>query len=350
MTRPLAEKRADVWRLVEAARAVAKDRAGLVPDLVASTGLSREGVDLAFERHLELDPAEDEVDSLLAAAGDALHVTVILSANVFVAALRALALALAASSRVVVRPSRREPHFARALVEKMRALAPAIELTLVEDVDVVPGGEIHVYGRDATITAVRARAGDRAQVRGHGAGMGIALVGAGAAIEGAAEALAGDVIAFDQRGCLSPRAVIVEGEERAARFAEALHESLGRAEGRVPRGELLPEERAEASRYVATMAFAGRVLDGASHAIGLGPIGSPLAIPPPGRHMHVAPVRSIEETRELLAGVAPFVVAFGTSDIAEGIRLAPMHSRVSALGEMQCPPFDGPVDRRDPSS
>ncbi len=123
--------RADVARVVEAARKVAGDRGRLVEELVASTGLTRQGVELAFARHLELEPTDAEIDALAASAGAAKHVVVILSANVFVAALRAIAIARAASPSVVVRPSRREPHFARALVEA--AADPG--LTLANDVD-----------------------------------------------------------------------------------------------------------------------------------------------------------------------------------------------------------------------
>ncbi len=160
---------------------------------------------------------------------------------------------------------------------------------------------MHVYGRDETIAAVRARVGERVRVRGHGAGMGVAFVGAGAAIERAAEAVAGDVIAFDQRGCLSPRAVLVEEEEgksRAKGFAEALDAALVAAALRVPRGVLAEEERADVTRYVSTMSFAGHVAERGSHAVGLAPLGAPLLVPPAGRHLHVATVRSLEEARE----------------------------------------------------
>jgi hypothetical protein len=116
MSRAPAERRRDVMRLVEAARAVARDHAALASDLARTTGLSPEGIELAFARHLELDPEAADVDALVAGAGNASHIVVILSSNVFVAALRAVAIARAASPVVVVRPSRREPHFARALV------------------------------------------------------------------------------------------------------------------------------------------------------------------------------------------------------------------------------------------
>jgi acyl-CoA reductase-like NAD-dependent aldehyde dehydrogenase len=339
-----AEKRAAVWRVVEAARTVAANRGALVPALVTTTGLSAQGVELAFARHLETDPREEDVAALVASAGAAKHVVVILSANVFVAALRAIAIACAASPSVVVRPSRREPHFARALVE-----AAAMDgLTLAEEVDLgrLFGGEVHVYGRDATIAEVRARVDERMRVRGHGAGMGVAVVSAAADLDGSAAALARDVVAFDQRGCLSPRVALVEGAERAARFGEALDAALRAAEERVPRGELHEDERAEARRYASTMAFAGRVLASEKHAVGIAAPGSPLVVPPPGRHVHVAPVATLEEVAAAMRELAPVLVAVGADDVERTRRLAPSHARVSALGEMQRPPLDGPVDRR----
>lgn len=353
MSRSARDKRADVLRLVEAARAVARGRASLEADLVRTTGLSPEGVNLAFDRHLELDPSDEDLDALVAGAGAAKHVVVVLSANVFVAALRAIAIARAASPSVAVRPSRREPHFARALV----AAAGDPGLTWIEAhegddarddavLERLFGGEVHVYGRDATIAAVRARVGARIRVRGHGAGMGVAVVGEGADLADAARALARDVVAFDQRGCLSPRVALVEGEDRARAFAEALDGALAEANARVPRGTLSEDERVALARYAATMAFAGDIVRGAAHAVGLAPAGAPLVVPPPGRHVHVAPVASMNEVEARLADLASVIVAVGADDPARARPHVPRHARLSALGEMQRPPLDGPVDRR----
>ena len=343
MSRTTAERCGDVRRLVEAAGCVA-GRDALVAKLVGSTGLSREGVELGLDRHLELAPSDEEISALVAWAGDAKHIAVILSANVFVAALRAIAIARAASPSVVVRPSKREPHFARALVEAVGEAG----LKVAEEVDFARffGGEVHVYGRDATIAAVRAKVGERIRVRGHGAGMGVALVGPGANLEEAARALADDMVAFDQRGCLSPRVALVEGEGRAKAFAGALHEALGALETKVPRGKLHEEERAEASRYEATLAFAGEVFRGPTHLVGVASPGVPLTVPPPGRHLHVATVRSLDDAGALLGEIAPVVVALGTDDPERASRIAPAHARISPLGRMQRPPLDGPVDRR----
>ena len=317
-------REARVRAVIEAARAIVREP-DLVPALVASTGLSREGVELALARHLELAPTDAELVQLLARTRETPAVTVILSANVFVGALRAIALACAASSRVRVRPSRRDPLFATRLC----AALPDVDLAPALVVEDVGEGELHVYGRDETIADVRTRA--RVPVRGHGAGMGIAWV---TTPEEAAR-LADDVVAFDQRGCLSPRVVFVQGDARAC--VQALHEALGSSP--VPRGALLADERAEAERWRATMTYAGEVYAGPEHAVAVGP----LVVPPPGRHVQLVPVASHEEAAALLAPLRRFVTTFGTDD---DDRLAPPCARIAHLGEMQRPPLDGPVDLR----
>jgi hypothetical protein len=306
--------------------------------------LSPQGVELGFAS-LERDATDDELRALVAAVGDATRVHVVLSANVFVAPLRAMAIALAAAARVTVRPSPRDPVLARALAG---AMADA-RLTITDERDVasVEEGQVHVYGRDATIAAVRARVRAGVRVVGHGAGMGIAVVTEAAALDAAAGVLAWDVVAFDQRGCLSPRIAFVVGDDaRAGAFAEALDAHLADRDGAVPRGALLPEESAEAARWRDVVAFAGPSWSAPSHAVALSTAGSPLQVPPPGRHVLVASVPSRDAFAAALAPLARFVVAVGTDDAATVAGSVPVHARVSALGAMQRPPLDGPVDRR----
>ncbi|HLK36717.1 MAG TPA: acyl-CoA reductase [Polyangiaceae bacterium] len=340
---------AAVRRWLEAARSVHRDRARIAEAVAASSGLTAEGVELGFSC-LEQDASDEEIVALVEAAGEAERVHVILSANVFVAPLRAIALARAASSRVTVRPSPRDPVLARALVAA--ACDPAIAIVEEQDVAAIATGEIHVYGRDATITTVRERARAGVTVRGHGAGLGLAIVTRAADVGAAAEGLAADVVPFDQRGCLSPRVALVEGDAaRAAAFAGALHERLATWAERVPRGRLDAEERREAVRWRDTMAFAGRVWAAEDHAVGLGGAGEALAVPPAGRHVLVAAVKALAEVSDAIAPIARFVVAVGTDDVRAAGSCAPAPARVSALGRMQRPPLDGPVDRRStPSS
>jgi hypothetical protein len=337
----------DVRGLLELARAVHGRRAGIASAIATGSGLSLEGVELGFAS-LERDATDSQLRALVVAAGDAERVHVVLSANVFVAPFRAIALARAAATHVTVRPSPRDPALARALLEEAAGSCDD-SLALAEDRDVasVAAGEVHVYGRAATIAAVRSRVRPGVAVRGHGPGMGLAVVSRDASLDAAADALALDVVAFDQRGCLSPRVAIVMGSPaRAEAFAEVLHASLDAFGARVPRGQLQTDERADASRWRETLAFAGHVWDAKDHAVGLAPEGSPLLIAPAGRHVTVVPMSTRAAVIEAVAPVARFIVAVGSDDLEALEGLVPSHARRSALGAMQRPPLDGPVDRR----
>ncbi len=281
----------------------------------------------------------------MAAAGDAACVHVILSANVFVAPLRALAVARAASARVTVRPSPRDPTLTCAILEAARD--GGIEIASERDPATVDAGEIHVYGRDETIAVVRARARAGVPVRGHGAGLGLAVVTRAADVPVAAEDVASDVVPFDQRGCLSPRIALVEGDDvRAERFARALDERLRAWGESVPRGALSDAEREDAARWQNTLAFAGRIGRMAHHAVGVARSGSALTVPPPGRHVHVAPVSSLSEAAARMSPIARFVVAVGTDDPERVRAFVPAHTRLGLLGLMQRPRLNGPVDLR----
>lgn len=326
--------------LVDAASRLVANRTAIVPAIAEATGLTTEGVELALTKHLETDATDDELARLESTTPKASRVSVILSANVFVGALRAIAVALAAAPIVVVRPSRRDPTFARMLVSE----ANDATLSLVDELDVasVTDGEIHVYGRDDTIAGVRARAKPNVLVRGHGSGMGVAFVTELAQ----AKALAEDVVVFDQRGCLSPRIALVQGDDRhAVAFAEALHDELEAFDARVPRGQVPGDERAAIGNYVATMTYASRVLVGKSHGIGVAPHGAPLLLPPPYRHVHVAPVRDVADAAALLAPLVKGIAIIGAQDDALAKALG-LRVRTAPIGRMQRPPLDGPVDLR----
>jgi hypothetical protein len=340
----LSERLSSVRELLGAAHRIYQARAGIVEALVASTGLSREGVELGFE-YLERDASESDLASLVAGVSEADHVHVILSANVFVAPLRALALARAAAPRVTVRPSDRDPWLARALLEGIDD--PSLTMLGGRDAAALDADCIHVYGSDATISAVRTAARPGTTILGHGAGFGVVFLARTTEPEAAAAHIAVDIVAFDQRGCLSPRMVVVEGDvTRATRVAEAIHAELGAWADRVPRGRLHPDEVADARRWMDTVSFAGRGWVGRDHLVGLGPAGEAQPLPPPGRHVHVAATASLEHASALLAPFSPFIVAVGTDDPARAGLVSPAHARISPLGWMQRPPLDGPVDRR----
>jgi hypothetical protein len=70
-------------------------------------------------------------------------------------------------------------------------------------------------------------------------------------------------------------------------------------------------------------------------------------LPPPYRHLHIAACSSIADAAKLIAPLAKGVVSVGSDDEGAAKTLAPSWARISAIGVMQRPPLDGPVDLRD---
>lgn len=315
-----------------------------------ATGLSPEGVALALDLSVERSASPTELTSLLAWAGAAPRVHVVLSAGVFVAAVRALALAVAAAADVVVRPSRRDPLFAELLVEALARDAGGARVALASELTPGAGEHVHAYGRDETLDAIARRLGPEVVVRGHGTGLGLAAVGATDALDEAADALALDVALFDQRGCLSPRAAIVEGDAaRVEAFAAALDAALARREALVPRGRLHESEREAMPAFRATAHLAGSLREGASWSVGAIADARALVLPPPGRNVAVLGAVDAARATRLVAPLAGLVTSVGGSAgsafVTALTRAAP-HARPARLGEMQRPALDGPVDRR----
>jgi hypothetical protein len=325
-----------------------------VQALAQSSGLSVAGVERGLSHHLEYDATDDELDDLCARVRPVPHVTVVLSSNVFVAGFRAVAVALAAAPSVTVRPSRREPVFIEALLDEARRRGtPRLwqRVTVqrgLEFSNVLAPGALHVYGTAETLAEAERKVPAGVEIVGHGPGMGVALV---TGQDADADALADDVVAFDQRGCLSPRIVWLEGDEAAAvRFGRRLSAALERREMTLPRGQLFPDERSAARRYEDTLAAVGTVLRGATYAIGIAGEEGSVVLPPPGRHMHLAWKRGLAPDAAL-AHWRPLVtiVGFGNAvpmDHPFVDAVATPEARRVPLGRMQRPPFDGPVDLR----
>jgi hypothetical protein len=307
-----------------------------------STGLSAENVEWALTNALETSPSPSELAALAASVAPARAAWVVLPANVFVAAHRAVALALAASPVVRVRVSRREPHFARLLDEASPGLFELVDALAPE-----PGDCVFAYGADATLASVRARLPASVALAAHGDGFGVALLDARAATAEAARDLAIDVAAFDQRGCLSPRLACVLGDAGAARrFAELVAEALAERARDVPLGRLDAEEKADIARFRDTAAYAGTLQPaGPGFVCALG--GSGVLFAPVGRNLAVVPVTSVESA--FLALDPALVTAVGIAggaDLGAAVASVVPGARLSKLGHMQRPAFDGAADRR----
>jgi hypothetical protein len=336
-----------------AARRLADPRAPRADErreaLAASSGLSRAGVDLALSRCLEISPSEAELEALCASVDEASRSHVLLSANVFVAAHRAIALALAASAEICVRPSRREPEMTRWLAEEARGLFDVVE-TLAPSA----GEQVFAYGADSTLATLARTLPAGVRLLGHGAGFGLvacyeAALASAEQRERAAAALALDIVLFDQRGCLSPRLVLFEGSRAGAlRFAETLANALSSWEARAPRGYVSREDLAESARYAATLTYTGEIVPAAFGVIGIAPANGAVLLPPAGRNLHVIPISDAAASAKALS---PHVTTFAVlgSDAQEAALAGSLPSaRPAKLGLMQCPAFDGPVDRRAP--
>jgi len=321
--------------------------------LVDLAVLSGRGVELALGEHLETTATDAELDALVTSVEDAPRVHVLLSANVCTAALRALALALAAAPDVYIRPSRRDPVLAELLIQVLRDdrafCAEGATAQLVDSLNARAGDAVHLYGSDETLEAVRDSLPRGVSVSAHGTGYGVAVLGAEADVGDSAAALARDVIVFDQAGCLSPRVVLVEGDvDRVETVASELHRAMTQLGAAIPRGMLGGETEADIARYVHTIQTVGVAMVGSEHVIGVDFTPRALLLPPAARVVHVVRTQPSEASK-LLSDQARFITVVGASDEASLVRavcaVAP-HARRSPLGEMQRPPLDGPVDRR----
>jgi hypothetical protein len=310
-------------------------------ELGVATGLSPEGVELALVECLETNVTDAELAGFCAGVEPARRAHVLLSANVFVAAHRAVALGLAGSASVQVRPSRREPVFARLLAEA----APRL-FDVVTELAPEPGDAVFAYGADETLETVRTTLPPGISFHAHGSGFGVAVVDASHATRETARALALDVAPFDQRGCLSPRMLIFVGSDaEACVFAELVAAELATLAERVPLGTLDPDEAADVARFRDAVTYAGRAL---SAGPGWVAVVAPEALvaAPVGRNLALVPSNAPER---LLAPHASSIAALGYATSAllvERVSEALPFARSSALGRMQRPPFDGPVDRR----
>lgn len=344
-----------VLRVVEASRKVAervlRDDGGLCASLVSATHLSREGVELAVREHLETEPSEDEVRALVASVGRAPAAHVVLSANVFTAGARALALAVATAPRVFVRCSRREEVFVPALIEAIGAGLEGIERTA----SIAPnaGDELHLYGSDATMRTICAGLDAGVRVRAHGTGIGLAIVGSEADPREVGRLLARDMVPFDQRGCLSPRAAIVHGQAAAHELAEALRGELDAWRSQVPPG---PADAALLAELTAFRELASAVGDWGACGDGGIAVAHGLRAPwfaPSGRNLLVVAFDDDAVAARWVAPMAQNVASLGVSgDERDWPRVsqACAGARRSAIGRMQKPRFDGPVDRRHPDA
>ncbi|HET9930441.1 MAG TPA: acyl-CoA reductase [Polyangiaceae bacterium] len=339
--------RARLEELLRGARRLADDADPIGREararLTRSSGLSRENVEWALREALETSPSDAELEALVESVATTPRSHVLLSANVFVAAHRAIALALAASPEVYVRPSRREPEMTELLAEATPGL-----FRRVDELTPSAGDQLFAYGRAETLDQVARALPEGVLLSTHGPGFGVVVLSEPLEDdERLATALSVDITAFDQRGCLSPRVALLEApRERALAFAKLLAASLTARQNEVPLGALGEQERAEIARYRDTLLYTGELYPAGEGYVGVAAPDAPLELAPVGRNLHVL---AVDDATALLEPVQHAITTFshaGPEERRERLAAILPHARAAKLGRMQTPLFDGPVDRR----
>lgn len=340
--------------------------------LAASSGLSPQMVCWALATTFESvteTRLTSMLDAALAAGAPATAGGVILSANILTAPARALLTPILLGVPVVARASARDHAFAH----RLRAALHSADPELAEGLHVMqwPAEEVeatramldeaavtHVYGSDATmrtLTDLAELSAGPLVLHGHGYGavwLGREVVSEG--LEDTARAVALDVAAYDQRGCLSPQVIYLDAPPNTAdadgiAWCEALAGALAREQRSRPRGPM-PEETAAASlQWRGVAAACGQLFEGEGFAVAYEGRATPRTSP---GYRHIAVHLAGEGGLAALArlggphlkrvGVTPGVPLGRPSASASGVTVVP-------VGQMQRPRFDWDPDAPGPS-
>jgi hypothetical protein len=316
---------------------------------LASSGLSANGIEAAIAHCLETQPDDVEVRELCQSVPKAPRVWVSLSSNVFIAAHRAIALALAASEHVFVRASRRDPTLANLLHAASRSTSQAPLFELVTKLEPQPSDHVYAYGSDETMEALRASLPSGTVFHEHGAGMGAVAIFADANLIQAAEGTALDTVLFDQLGCLSPRLVLLERERDVPEFVNALLHALDRFSESMPVGDARHRRLADRIWFERVASFVGKVVHARDASVAV--LRQPaLLVPPEGRNLTVM---QSDDVLGALQGLGTALTCIGLSgtDTQRALFKAKLpRVRITTPGRMQRPAFDGPVDLRGGAS
>jgi acyl-CoA reductase-like NAD-dependent aldehyde dehydrogenase len=216
--------------------------------------------------------------------------------------------------------------------------------------------KIVAFGSDDAIEAIRSRS--PVPVVGYGTSHSIGFVPDDVDFAGAARGAARDIAMFDQRGCMSPQTIYVEGDEgRALLFARALDVELRRAGDALPRAHVSRDEAAAiamAVRRLSVSALAPRThgldtlmlgpdLDGVPRFVIVVEPAGPPTIEGFGRIVAVKPCENVEALLRIAqSGTVKFESLGYAGEMASEMLSRLIRAgflRVCSLGEMQRPPF-----------
>jgi hypothetical protein len=298
-----------------------------------------------------------------------LTVLAILPGNVIGPAIATAYCAAAAGAALMLKSSSRELHLVDIVANQFKTLGSPVAGTLEPmrwsggDVDweakIFPRAQrIVAFGDDETIADIRGRAPQGVDVVAYGSAYSVGFVLAASDVSAVAEAAARDVAMFDQRGCLSPQTIYVEGDDsRAILFGHALARALASVGHELPRASAGMTERAAIGEFVRRLHV--RALPSSSHAlgtvlagpaskgypefvVGIEPFSSPVCAGF-GRLVVVKPCAGLEQAASAVSTLGARLDSVGTGG-APAARLTQRFLdagalRVCLLGEMQRPPF-----------
>lgn len=337
------------------------------------SGLSREGAAWALDTTLAVMRAgatATALDTMRRTHGD-YRVTpvrthaLVLAANVFTACLRPMVWSLLARVPVVVKVATRDEGLADLFAVALAAIDPELGASvavlwpegkseamfeaLASRVDLVSA-----HGGDHAIAKMRAATPATTELVGHGHGLGAVVVlrdALSSQVQTLAAAIARDVAAYDQRGCLSPQLVLVErGGELSARDLASLlaTHGLARLARSMPRGALPIEVGAQQLQWRGLASSLHELFEGDGYATSFE--GESAARPTPGyRNVAVHAFGAAEEVGARLARYGAHLKVVAVAGDAERVVLPPpLSPRVCAVGEMQRPPLLAATDGLPP--
>lgn len=230
------------------------ERRNLDPNLVQTSGLSPAGLHhglMSIGQGMLGEAAAAETRRPYVQSEDGFSL-VVLPAEPPGLILQSLLPALAARAPVLFKASSTEPYFAPAFLAALGQRLPALREAYAAATWTGGDREIETplqaaarlvvaYGGEATINALKGAGPDR--LIAFGPKLSLGWVGPGTDLDPAARGMALDIATFDQRGCLSVEAVLVEPAIAPA-FAAALAEALRDLAPQLPPGRASHTERA----------------------------------------------------------------------------------------------------------
>lgn len=289
----------------------------------------------------------------------------VLPGNIIGPALTVTFCAAVAGASVLLKSAREEQRLAGLVAEHLAAvdITPGIFVSA----DYWTGGDaaietevfsrverVIVFGSDETLASITQRVPASVTVIGYPDACSIAYVPSGANFEAASEAASWDVAMFDQRGCMSPQTIYVEGDESGAiRFAHALRGALVRRDHDLPKAPSPPEELETLAHVIRDLQVSA--LSPVTHAlptlhvgassggaatfvIAVEPYSDPVSVGF-GRVVVVKPCENELALRKAARSLGGRLETIGTAGEAV-MQLGDAGARrVCSLGEMQRPPF-----------